>query len=232
MENELNNQVVESQQPEVEQQEKMVPQSQVNAIVQREKAYVAEKAAREAEERVRREYEERQPKATNAQNQGYSADDIRELARKEYEEDNRRKQAEHERRRREEFVEQISRTYTEKMTGKEVPEGFAPEDFPEIVTLLSQSEFRDDMHEIIKEIASNENKLASIDYLSKKNSPAAAIAGLRKVQKSIKQNQEALNNKPNVRQPHSQLKPSNVTMNIPVGDMGISDFKRGFMKKR
>jgi len=212
--------------------EKMLPQSQVNELIGREKAAVAE--------RVRRQLESQYQQAQQSQSSQMGApavdmealkqdliNQMHEEQRKAAEEADKKALAEQE----EEYkrqLQQVGDAYQMKMTaGKdkysdfdEVMQEYDMNAFPHVAFLATEMEMTPD---IMYELAQNSLKAASLNDLAQK-SPKSAVKELQKLEDSIKKNQEALNNNPSAPMPLDRPK-SSPTAGMNNGEMTVRDFK-------
>lgn len=209
--------------------EKMLSQSQVNKIVQHEKAKAAEAAKRQAEEAYRRELE-------NIQAQGQQHQEARnETVSREtdadalYQQVVQRLQTEAQKQQIEREMNNIANSYLSKMQqGKEayqdfedVTKGFDPTAYPQLVYLVAGM---DNAADVIYDLSKNPMKLAALDNLAMKM-PHQARAELERLSGSIAQNKQALADAENqqVAAPLDRLQPSRVSGSN--GKMSISDLR-------
>jgi hypothetical protein len=210
-------------------QEKTLTQSQVNEIVKREKASVAD--------RVRRELE-----AQMAQVQAGPGKDAPQVNSNEIEdkvfnrilEHAKKLEDEAERKSRDDYLsqqkarlEEEAGVYLSKVAlGKdkisdfeEVMKDFEPSAFPQLALLAGRM---DNTAEVMYELSKNPEKLARLDYLANK-SEKLAMKELEKLSQSLVQNAEAMTNNVTTNAPLSRLKSS--TAGVDSGKMGLKDFK-------
>lgn len=210
-------------------QEKMLSQSQVNKIVQHEKARAAQTIKRDLEERYQRELE--QIKSQHQQQTQRNENVLRELdANAIYQQVQERFNQEMEQRRLKDEVDRVAQTYISKMEqGKsayddfeEVTKEFDPTAFPQLTYLVAGI---DNAVDIIYNLALNPLKLAGLDRLAEKN-PRQAQAELLKLSRSISENKQAQfdeNSNP-VSEPLDRLQSSRVSGSN--GKMGIRDLRK------
>jgi hypothetical protein len=214
--------------PATESAEKTLTTSQVNDIVKREKAHVAERVRQQAQaehqaelEKIRAEY------AAQAAPAGADTSEIEKRVYDKFMQDLQKHRDEVERKAQEDELKTIADQYYLKM-GKgsqlfedfnEVMGDFEPDKFPNAVMLAAQME---NTPEIMYELANNPSKLLEIDSLAK-TSPKLATKQLERLSKSISQNLEAKTNNVSAPPPLSKLKSSSVGMDS--GKMTLKDFK-------
>ncbi len=129
-------------------------------------------------------------------------------------------------------AEQISNSYKAKMSaGKasyddfdEVTADFKPENFPNLVWLVDKM---DNAHDIMYELMSNPNKLATVVVMSERD-PHAALNMLTKISTSIKTNQAAKAADKDVAPPLGRLTSSSQTTGQDTGELSMNDMKRMF----
>lgn len=226
------NQVIDNavENPNVEsEQEKMLSQSQVNKIVQHEKAKAAQTIKRDLEERHQRELE--QIKSQQQQQTQRNESVPRELdANAIYQQVQERFNQEMEQRRLKDEVDRVAQTYISKMEqGKsayddfeEVTKEFDPTAFPQLTYLVAGI---DNAADVIYDLARNPLKLAGLDRLAEKN-PRQAQAELLKLSRSIVENRQAQSdeNSNPVAEPLDRLQSSRVSGSN--GKMGIRDLRK------
>lgn len=204
--------------------EKMLSQSQVNKIVQKAKESAAQKARREAEEEYRAEVLRlSEAKQNSSPSQQVDID----AAYKQLEE-KFNKQREQERFEREMQIVADKYQGTVEEAQKqfddydEVMSDFDAQDFPEIVVLLSNVE---NAPAVLYELGKNSSKLANIDYWAKR-SPRKAEREIKKLSKSIQDNQKAAAeaNKNQVSAPLNRLQASNVSSSN--GKRSVSELRK------
>lgn len=226
------NQVIDNavENPNVEsEQEKMLSQSQVNKIVQHEKAKAAQTIKRDLEERHQRELEQIK---SQQQQQTQRNDTVpRELdANAIYQQVQERFNQEMEQRRLKDEVDRVAHTYLSKMEqGKsayddfeEVTKDFDATAFPQLTYLVAGI---DNAADVIYDLARNPLKLAGLDRLAEKN-PRQAQAELLKLSRSISENRQAQSdeNSNPVAEPLDRLQSSRVSGSN--GKMGIRDLRK------
>ena len=129
-------------------------------------------------------------------------------------------------------AEQISNSYKTKMAaGKasyddfdSVIADFKPENFPNLVWLVDKM---DNAHDIMYELMSNPNKLATVVVMSERD-PHAALNMLTKISTSIKTNQAAKASEKDVQPPLGRLQSSSQTTGQDTGELSMNDMKRMF----
>lgn len=220
----------------VAEQEKMLPQSQVNKIVQHEKTKAAQAARREAEEIYKRELESLQNPAQRNTSQSADTDSKSNAADVTYQDFRHRfiseiqaAQQQKEEAKFKEEMEKVVDTYYNKMSeGKnsyddfeEVTKVFNPAAFPALSALASKL---DNTADVIYELANNPSKLVTLDTLVGK-SPQHAEAELLKLSKSISTNKKAQSGATSnqVAAPLERLQPSKVTGSN--GKLSIRDLR-------
>ncbi len=203
--------------------EKMIPQSQVNRIAARE--------AREAEARVRAQYERQMAEANQAaQNvQGnlggmtqFSPEQIRQVILQEAQAISQRQ-----------TVENIVNDWHGTMNAERdadpefdrLYDELNIEAHPNLVYMMSSM---DNKASIVKDMAKNPIKFSNILMLSQSSSPALAQRELQKISASIKANSDAQSKARTVAEPLSQLKSSNIGQGD--GDKSVSDFRNMFRR--
>jgi hypothetical protein len=126
-------------------------------------------------------------------------------------------------------IEEIARTYSEKMAqGKdlyddfeEVTSDFSPAAYPQITIMASQY---DNLPDIMYELTKNPRKLVDLHVLAMTH-PALAKKEMAKLSNSIKQNEQALVNNQKSPAPMSRLKPSRVA-GQDTGKLSIKDLRK------
>jgi len=209
-------------------QEKMLSQSQVNKIVQHEKAKAAQTIKRDLEERHQRELE--QIKSQQQQQTQRNENVPRELdANAIYQQVQEKFNQEMEQRRLKDEVDRVAHSYISKMEqGKaayddfeEVTKEFDPTAFPQLTYLVSGM---DNAADVIYDLSRNPLKLAGLDRLAEKN-PRQAQSELLKLSRSIAENRQAQSdeNSNQVAAPLDRLQSSRVSGSN--GKMGIRDLR-------
>lgn len=190
------NQVTESQPVDnvVESEnEKMVPQSQVNKII-KQRTYEAIQAKRELEEKHQKEIEALKAQKQQARNEEVprevDANAIYQQVQEKFNEEMRQRQIKEE-------MDRVATNYLSKMEQakndkayedfEEITKDFDPTAFPQLTYLVSGI---DNAADIIYEIMRNPSKLAELDSLAIK-SPKLAQARLLKLSRSISENKQA-----------------------------------------
>lgn len=229
-EQEVEGQAVEQNVEPVEQQEKMLTQTQVQQIVQREKALAAERARKEAEAQFQAQMQaEQQNKMQQQQaqkNENVSREvDVNAISQQVREELNREMQQ----RQLEQEMSNVANNYLTKMElarksyedFDKVTADFDAQNFPQLVYLVSGL---DNAGSVIYELAKNPTKLAAVSLLAKE-SPALAQRELTTLAQSIAVNQQAQANADNFATPAplDRLNPSRVSGSS--GEPSVRDFR-------
>lgn len=240
-ENLTNDAVIDEQKPA----EKMLSQSEVNAIVGREKQAAAERARREAEQAMMERFNQQQAQQAQAQApaqaaiqaaQGQGAEQqAPESGQREldvdaiYQQLQERLNQERQQQALEAEMTRVANSYMSKMEqGKELYDDFAditkdfdPAAFPQVTYLLADI---DNAADIAYELAKNPSKLVTIDAMAQK-SPNMARAELTKLGNSIVQNRQAQQEamQTGTDAPLDRLQPSRVTQGN--GKLSISDLR-------
>lgn len=214
-------------------EEKMLPQTQVNDIVKREKMAAADRARREveAEYMQRMQSQQMQPQAQgNAPNvdpeQMYSDLSARLMAEFERKQEEAM-QARMEQERKDRSAAMAAQYFDKMRNGAELFEDFEevladfkPGAFPEVALLAGQL---DNTAEVMYELAKNPSKLADINVLAKSD-PEWAIKQLKKLSESIESNKQAMNvRSPNA--PLSKIKSSNIG-GVDAAPRSVDDLRR------
>lgn len=208
--------------------EKMLSQSQVNKIVQHEKAKAAQAASREAQENYQRELEAIQAKTqqqTQRNEQVPRDTDVNAL----YQQVQERFNAEMQQKQLQQQMSDVANTYLSKMQKgrdayedfEDVTKDFDPTAFPQLTFLVAGI---DNAADVIYDLSRNPLKLASLDRLAEKN-PRQAHAELLKLSGSIAENKQAQAdaNSQQVSPPLDRLQPSRVSGSN--GKMSINDLR-------
>ncbi|MES2356272.1 MAG: hypothetical protein V4568_18075 [Pseudomonadota bacterium] len=219
-------------------EEKMLPQSQVNEIVKREKAQVAE--------RVRREMEAQMAQGSQPQSMGgmSQAPDIEALKQQMWDhvKQEAQKMDELEAKKAKEAQEAQEREAIQKTAddfwlrlgaGKdkysdfeEVMQDFEPHAFPQVAFLSAETGSDGqplDTAGIMYELAKNPTKLTHLNDLAIR-SPKMARKEMERLSQSIAKNQKAMQENVNPREPLSQLKSSS-SVGADTGTMTLRDYK-------
>lgn len=232
-------------------EEKMLPASYVSKLIQKAKLDGAKKMQKQVEalEQQLNQQQGEQPQAEMQQPQaqgqmggqnvgmgGMQQQDpeaIRQMIMQQIQSELKQRQEseQHERMQRE--IEQVAQQYHGKMMqGKElfddfeaVTSDFDPSAFPQLVYLANQA---DNTAAIIYELKKNPTKLATLATLVER-SPQLARGEIGKLSQSIKTNQEAIANEPNVNEPLDRMKPSNLGADKPI--RSVRDFKNASFLK-
>lgn len=203
--------------------EKMLPQSHVNKIVQREKEQTYLKAKREVEEQYQRQLEELQAKQTQRNDnvpRDVDANAIYQQVQERFNAEMQQKQLENE-------MSRVAQSYHSKMSlGKdsyddfdEITKDFDPTAWPQLTYLVAGL---DNAADVVYDLSKNPMKLAALDRIAEKD-PRKAQAELLKLSRSITENRQATNNaeSQNVSAPLDRLSPSRVSGSN--GKMSIKD---------
>jgi len=201
---------------EQSEQEKMLPQSQVNKIVQHAKEKAAQSARREAEERYQRELEainsqpQRQAERNESVPRDVDANAIYQQVQERFNQEMQQKQLEAE-------MSRVANQYQSKMQMgrdsyedfEEITADYDPTAWPQITYLVAGM---DNAADIVYELAKNPLKLAGLDRLAEKD-PRGAQAQLLKLSKSIAENKLAKSEEQSqsVAAPLDRLQPSRVS---------------------
>lgn len=209
--------------------EKMLSQSQVNKIVQHEKAKAAQTIKREMEERHQRELEsiQSQQQQQSQRNENVPRDmDANAI----YQQVQERFNQEMQQRRLKDEMDRVATSYLSKMEqGKtayedfeEVTKEFDPTAFPQLTYLVAGI---DNAADVIYDLSRNPLKLAGLDRLAEKN-PRQAQAELLKLSRSIAENRQAQSDESSqsVAEPLDRLQSSRVSGSN--GKMGIRDLRK------
>jgi len=218
---------VDTAQDTPEQQEKMLAQSEVNALIGRAKAEAQEKARKQAEAEYQRQLEQLQTQKQEAQARGEDTRDIDVDSL--YQQVHERFQHEMQQRQLEQHMQQVANAFENHLNqGKgnyddfdDIMKEFDPAEFPQIVYLVANM---DNAADVVYELAKNPQKLATVDYLSQR-SPKKAQAELQRMASSIKANQAAREEEAQAQTqaPLDRLQPSNKTGSS--GQMSVSDLR-------
>lgn len=193
-------------------QEKMIPQSQVNKLMARQK--------REAEERTRREYEQRQQSAAMAQNNTpLTAQQTYELVQRQF---LTQKAQEIE----QQFRQKIDAATYSDPEFADLYDSLNLENNPSLGPLVMWANEMDNTADVLKEIAKNPAKFANILMLLQ-SAPALAKREMAALSSSIKTNREALKQK-QAKPPLEQLKPSTTVTSSGNKKWTVSELRRKF----
>jgi len=209
-------------------QEKLLPQSQVNKIVQREKEQAALRARREVEEEYQQRLEginatsQQQRQRNDSTNREVDADAIYQQVQEKFNQEMQQKQIEQE-------MSRVANSYLSKMQqGRESYDDFDevtkeldPTAFPQLIYLVAGI---DNAADVMYELARNPVKLNALDGLAAKN-PRYAQAELQKLSRSIAENKQAQNDAESQTTPAplDRLQPSRVSGSN--GKQSISDLR-------
>jgi len=233
-ENQVDNSVVNSVNPGTD-AEKLLTQSQVNKIVQHEKAKAALAAQREAEDNYRREIAALQAKTQqqDTRNENVSrevdANAIYQQIQEKFNADLAKREQEFKQQQIQQEMNQVANSYLSKMQkGRdaysdfdEVMKDFDPTAFPQLIYLVAGM---DNAADIIYDLNKNPSKLANF-YTLATTSPQKARAGLLELSNSITQNKQAQADAEaqQVAAPLDRLQPSRVSGSN--GKMSVSDLR-------
>lgn len=210
--------------------ENMLSQSQVDAIVKREKKKAAERARKQFEMEYQQMQEQQQPEQQGQQTQEAETPQVQQQDKQVtvdeiYQQLNERFQQQH----LEEAVKQAANQYYQRMDeGKskyddfeDVTANFDPTAFPQLAYLVSEM---DNAADVVYELANNPQKLVTIDSLAHK-SPNLAKTQLQKIGASIKQNQDAqqVEEQAQVDEPLNRIQPTRGSTS--GGSQSISDLR-------
>jgi len=209
----IDNSVDNSTISDTSEQEKMLSQSQVNKIVQHEKAKAAQAAKREIEDKYQKDLMELQ-KRQSERNEDVSREvDVNAI----YQQIQERFNQEIQQRQLKDEMEKVANSYLSKMAAgkdayedfEEITKDFDPTAFPQLTYLVSGIENAAD---IIYELSLNPLKLAGLDRIAEKN-PRQAQAELLKLSQSISENKKvkAYENSNSVSEPLDRLKSSRIS---------------------
>lgn len=208
--------------------EKMLPQSEVDRIVKREKAQSAQRAQREAQEQHQRELEainaqaQQQQQRNSTVSRDVDADALYQQLQERFNQDLQQRQVEQE-------MSRVAQNYLSKMQAgreaytdfDEITQDFDPTAFPQLIYLVSGI---DNAHDVVYELSRNPLKIAALDRLAEKN-PRQAQAELLKLSRSIMDNKQATDDaqNQNVAAPLDRLQPSRISGSN--DKMGIRDLR-------
>lgn len=198
--------------------EKMIPQSQVNAIVG--------KARQEAADRARRELEQSREQSHTPQLGGMKAmsqDEINRMI------DQRVEERTHKA-----YAEQLITDFTGKLkAGAEKHPDFdqvvSELNLPANPALVRWTNGLDNTADVLYDLGKHPEKYANVVMLSN-TAPAMAQSLLKRLSDSVKKNEEAVKSERNVNEPLDHLKPSPTGMdsgNLTVSDLRKQDWLRG-----
>lgn len=213
-------------------EERSFKQSEVNALVGREKARAIEEYRRQANtqpEYIREKYGEPPLQtAQHTQSPNISTDEVRRLASEEAQRLRDEWVQEAKTRSETEYAKRIVQNFWDKTTpGKEKYQDFDSvtgdiefAKFPNVVQILG--EHLDNADDVLYEMGKDRGKLALLESLAER-SPKDAIKQAQRLAQSIKDNNEASKSR-EAREPLSQMRPSNTGTDNSV--MGVSDYRR------
>ena len=218
-------------------EEKMLPQSQVNDIVKREKAQVAERVRREMEA----EMAQKQSSNMGGMSQGPDMDAIKQevlnhIMQKAQEMDaqeEKKAQEAQSAKEREDLQKAADDFYLKMGAGKdkysdfeEVMQDFEPHAFPRVAFLAAENGSDGqplDTAGIMYELARNPTKLTHLNDLAM-HSPKMAKKEMEKLSQSIVKNQQAIQENVSPREPLPRLKSSS-SVGADTGEMTLRDYK-------
>jgi hypothetical protein len=210
--------------------EKMLTQSQVNAIVQREKQQTAARVKQQIEQEFQQKMEQQQQQEAEAQQQQAQGESKEVNADVLYQQVQERFNQEMQQKQMEDQIAQVANTYLQKMnSGKESYEDFEsitadfdPTAFPQLVYLIAGI---DNAADVVYELSKNPSKLVTLDNLALK-SPKHAQAELNRLSQSISANRVAQNEAGDqqVDAPLDRMQPSRVSSGN-GGKMSINDLR-------
>ncbi len=211
----------------IEPQEKMLSQSEVNALVGAEKRKAADAERRRLEQMYAQNGSQGQQ--MQQQSQGFDKEALMNEMLQKVESQRQAERDEMMAAEQKRRVDELAQTYTQKMnTGKDLYEdfekvvgGFNPSNFPHLTVLAAQM---DNLPEIMYDINKNRSKLVTLNALAKED-PALAREELEKLSKSIKDNEAALKGNQRASQPLKQLKTSTIA-GSDSGKRSISDMRK------
>ena len=205
-------------------EEKMLPQSEVNALVGRVRAESAERGRKQAEA----EYQNKLAQA-ETQKRDYPGQTPEIDADMMYQQVQERFNKEMQQRSLEDEMKRVADSYSAKMGHGadkyedfgDVMKDFDPSAFPQLVYLVANM---DNAHDIMYELSKNGSKLASVDYLSRV-SPNQAKKELAKIGQSIEANRTAMQEAEgqNANAPLDRLQSSRISSDN--GKMSIRDYR-------
>lgn len=224
------------QAPQVEiavtEQEKLLPQSQVNKLVAREKENAAARARQQAEEEFQARLAQMglaQTQHNAATSREVDAEAVYRQVQEKFNQEMERRRQEEESKRLEAEMSQVAERYISKVNAAresyedfdDVVGEFDPTAFPQLTYLVSGVENAGD---VVYELAKNPSKLVMLDRLAEKN-PKQAQNELLKLSRSILENRQAINEASgqNVSAPLDRLNPSRVSGSN--GKMNIRDLR-------
>lgn len=209
--------------------EKTLTQSQVNDIVKREKAQVAERVRREMESQMmgsKPEFDQEAIVQSVMNRVMEEAKRIDELEAKKAREAQEAQEREAIQRKADEFYLRFNSGKDKYSDFEEVMQDFEPQEFPRVAFLAADvgSDGQPfDTTGIMYELAKSPQKLAYINELSL-SSPKMAKREIEKLNQSIVKNQQAVENNVTAREPLSRLKSSS-SVGADTGEMTLRDFK-------
>lgn len=208
--------------------EKLIPQSELNKIVGREKEAAAQRARAQAEAEFQAKME---AMSQQSQQQRQPSENVsREIdADAMYQQVQERFNAEMQQRQLEKEMSQVAQNYLSGVQkGREsyedfddVTADFDPTAFPQLTYLLAGM---DNAGDVVYELAKNPSKLVTLDMLAQR-SPKQAQAEMAKLARSITDNRQAQHDasQQGVNAPLDRMQPSRVSGSN--GKMGISDLR-------
>lgn len=206
-------------------QEKMLSQSEVNALIGSEKR----KAADAERRRLEQMYAQNGSQGQQMQQPGFDKESLMNEMMQKVESSRKAEREAAEAADQKRRVDELAQTYMQKMnTGKDLYEdfdkvvgAFNPSNFPHLTVLAAQM---DNLPEIMYDINKNRQKLVTLNALAKED-PELAREELEKLSKSIKDNDAALRNNQKTSSPLKQLKTSTIA-GSDSGKRSISDLRK------
>ena len=221
---------------EQQQQEKMIPQSQVGRIAAQKAREVEEKTAARYQsqiEQLRSELDSVRPKSNQDSGNYLSREEAQRLAEEKatelFNQKWQEKEEELEYNRRYEQNYAIAQQFASKIENaiktdpefKSQYEALNLESQPDLIVWLNSLE---NTTGAMKELASNPSKYANVLTLASRGMNSLAMDELRRLDQSIKINEEAKKNAVKAPEPLGQLKPS--LLNVSDGKMSVADLRR------
>lgn len=213
----------------IEPQEKMLSQSEVNALVGAEKRKAADAERRRLEQMYAQNGSQGQPMQQPQQSQGFDKEALMQEMMQKIEGQRESERAAQQQAEQHRIANELANTYKQKMaTGPslyddfdETVKGFNPGNFPHLSVLVTKM---DNLPEIMYDINKNRSKLVTLNALAKED-PELAYEELTKLSKSIKDNEAALRNNPRAKSPLKQLNASTIA-GSDSGKRSISDLRK------
>lgn len=228
MSEEYINAVPEAQAPQDSSQQqtsRTFTQEQLNAIVGREKMAAAERERRQAEERHKAEIESLRSTGVDksALIAEVKAQMVQEFQQHQQQREQEKTQAQ---------LAQYANNYIEHVKGVQVepeddPVGIFsnPEPYAQLALMVGELNMENTV-DIMKELARKPGKLSSAYTAALTGNKALLKAQLVQIDKSIRQNKEALENEPKVNAPLSRVKPSATGSRVDYSKYTLADWKK------